>query len=85
MFIQIVSQTWASLAFVPLAEVRIPRRAARSCSFSGHKQRCWTVLSEPRYKVAYNPNTFFPNWKQRTAGKAVEDALQYIKMYVAGV
>ena len=25
------------------------------------------------------------NWKQRTSGKAVEDALQYIKMYVAGV
>ena len=35
--------------------------------------------------VPYNPNTFFLNWKQRTAGKAVEDALQYIKMYVAGV
>ena len=29
--------------------------------------------------------TFFLNWKQRTAGKAVEDAMQYIKMYVAGV
>ena len=38
-----------------------------------------------KYKVAYNPNTFFVNWKQRTAGKAVEDALQYIIMYVAGV
>ena len=25
------------------------------------------------------------NWKQRTAVKAVEDALKYIKMYVAGV
>ena len=25
------------------------------------------------------------NWKQRNAGKAIEDALQYIKMYVAGV
>ena len=25
------------------------------------------------------------NWKQHTAVKAVEDALQYIKMYVAGV
>ena len=44
-----------------------------------------SVLSELRYKVAYNPNTFFVNWKQRTAGKAVEDALQYIKMYEAGV
>ena len=31
----------------------------RSCSFSSHKQRCWTVLSELRYKIAYNPNTFF--------------------------
>ena len=27
----------------------------------------------------------FLNWKQHTAGKAVEDALQYIKMYVAEV
>ena len=60
-------------------------QSCRSCSFSGHKQRCWTVLSELRYKVAYNANTFFLNWKQRTAGKAVEDALQCIKMYVAGV
>ena len=50
-------------------------RSCRSCSFSGHKQRCWTVLSELRYKVAYNPNTFFLNWKLGTAGKAVEDAL----------
>ena len=25
------------------------------------------------------------NWRQRTAVKAVEDVLQYIKMYVAGV
>ena len=27
----------------------------------------------------------FMNWRQRTAVKAVEDVLQYIKMYVAGV
>ena len=27
----------------------------------------------------------FLNWKQHTAIKAVHDALQYIKMYVAGV
>ena len=46
---------------------------------------CWTVLSELGYKVAYNPNTFVLNWKQRSAEKAVEDALQYNKMYVAGV
>ena len=26
----------------------------------------------------------FMNWRQRTAVKAVEDVLQYIKMYVAG-
>ena len=57
----------------------------RSCSFSGQKQRRWTVLSELGYKIAYNPKTFFLNWKQRTAGKAVEDALQYTKMYEAGV
>ena len=85
MFIQIGSQTWASLSFVPPDWGANSSQSCRSCSFSGHKQRCWTVLSELRYKVAYNPNTFFLNWKQRTAGKAVEDALQYIKMYVAGV
>ena len=60
-------------------------QSCRLCSFSGHKQRCWTVLSELRYKVAYHPNTFFLNWKQRNAGKAVEDTLQCIKKYVAGV
>ena len=82
MFIQIGSQTWASLSFVP----PFPgwgansSRGCRSCSISGHKQRCWTFLSELQYKVAYNPN-----WKQCTAGIAVEHALQYIKMYVAGV
>ena len=27
----------------------------------------------------------FMNWRQRTAVKAVEDVLQYIKMYVADV
>ena len=64
-----------------LAEVRIPRRVAARA----HKKRCWTVLSELRYKVAYNPNTFFLNWRERRAEKAVGDALQYIKMYVAGV
>ena len=85
MFIQIGSQTWASLSFVPPGWGANSSQSCRSCSFSGHKQRCWTVLSELRYKVAYNPNTFSLNWKQRTAGRAVEDALQYIKMYVAGV
>ena len=34
--------------------------------------------------MAYS-NTFFWNWKQRTAVRAVEDALQYIKMYLAGI
>ena len=71
----------------PLAEVRIPRRAAPRTHFlvinKGVGQP--TVLSELRYKVAYNPNTFFLNWKQRSAEEAVEDALQYNKMYVAGV
>ena len=57
----------------------------RPCSFSGHKQRCWTVLSELWYEVASNLNTFFLSWKQRTAVKVVENALQYIKMYAAGV
>ena len=85
MFIQIGSQTWASLSFVPPGWGANSSQSCRSCSFCSHKQRCWTVLSELRYKVAYNPNTFFLNWKQRTAGKAVEDALQYIKMSVAGV
>ena len=85
MFIQIGSQTWASLSFVPPGWGANSSQSCRSCSLSGHKQRCWTVQSELRYKVAYNPNTFFLNWKQRTAGKAVDDALQYIKMHVAGV
>ena len=85
MFIQIGSQTWASLSFVPPGWGANSSQSCRSCAFSGHKQRCWTVLSELRYKVAHNPNTFFLNWKQRSAEKAVEDALQYNKMYVAGV
>ena len=38
-----------------------------------------------RKENTINLNTFFLNWKKRTAAKAVEDALQYIKMYVAGV
>ena len=83
-FIQIRSQTWA-LSFVPPGWRANSSQSSRSSSVFGHKQRCWTVLSEFRYKVAYNPNTFFPNWKQGTAGKAVEDALQYIKLYVGGV
>ena len=74
MFIQIGSQTWASLSFVPPGWGANSSQSCRSCSFSGHKQRCWTVLSELRYKVAYNPNTFFLNWEQRTVGKAVKDA-----------
>ena len=65
--------------------MRIPRRAAARAHFLVINKGAWTVLSELRYKVAYNPNTFFLNWKQRTAGKAVENALQYIKMYAAGV
>ena len=60
MFIQICSQTWASLSFVPPRWGANSSQSCRSCSFSGHKQRCSTVLSELRYKVAYNPNTFFP-------------------------
>ena len=85
MFIQIGSQRWASLPFIPPGWGANSSQSCRSCSFSCHKQRCWTVLSELRCKVAYNPNTYFLNWKQRIARKAVEDALQYIKMYVAGV
>ena len=85
MFIQIGSQTWASLSFVPPGWGANSSQSCRSCSFSGHKQRCWTVLSELRYKVAYNPNTFFLNWKQRSAEKAVEDALKHNKMYVTAV
>ena len=69
-----------------MAEVRIPSRAAARAHFVViNKGAAWTVPSELRYKVAYNPNTFYLNWKQRTARKAIEDALQYIKMYVAGV
>ena len=57
----------------------------RSCSFCSHKQRWWTVLFELWYEVASNLNTFFLSWKQRTAVKVVENALEYIKMYAAGV
>ena len=78
-------QTWASLSFVLPGCDANSSQSWRSCSSTGHKQRCWTVLSELRYKVAYNPNTFFLNWRQRRAEKAVWDALQYIKMYLAGV
>ena len=63
-----------------LAEVRIPRRTAARAHFLVINKG-----AELRYKIAYNPNTFFLNWKQRSAEKAVEDALQYNKMYVAGV
>ena len=79
------AQTSASLPFVSPGWGANSSQSCRSCSFSGHKQGFWTVLSELRYKVAYNPNTLLLNWKQRTAGKAVEDVLHYIKMYVAGV
>ena len=47
-----------------------------------HKQRCSTVLSDTEKLT--KPMSFL-NWRQRTAVKAVEDALQYIKMYVTGV
>ena len=54
------------------------------CFWEGnHKQRCSVVLSKLWYKVAYKTNTVF--LKQGTAVKAVEDAMQYMKMYVAGV
>ena len=49
MFIQIGSQTWASLSFVPPGWGANSSQSCRSCSFSGHKQRYWTVLSELRY------------------------------------
>ena len=84
MFIQIGWQTWASLSFVPPGWGANSSQSCHSCSFSGRKQGAGpTVLSELRYKVVYNPNTFFLNWKQRTAKKAVEDALQYMKIYEA--
>ena len=44
-----------------------------------------STLPELWYKIACNSIAFFLNWKQRTAVKAVEDALQGIKMYIAGV
>ena len=58
MFIQIGSQTFTSLPFELPGWGVNSSQSCRSCSFSGHKQSCWTVLSELRYKVAYNPNTF---------------------------
>ena len=78
---------WASLSFVPPGWGANSSQSCRSCSFSGHKQRRWTVLSELRYKIAYNPNSqyLFPELGATFSRKAVEDALQYSKMYVAGV
>ena len=37
--------TWASLSFVPPGWGANSSQSCHSCSFSGHKQRCWTVLS----------------------------------------
>ena len=85
MFIQIGPQTRV-LSFVPPGWGANSSQSCRSCSFSGHKQKVLDrSISELQCKVAYKQNTFFLNWKQRTAGKVIEDALQYIKMYVAGV
>ena len=56
MFIQIGSQTWASSSFDPPGWGANSSQSRCSCSFSGHKQTCSTVLSELRYKVAYNPS-----------------------------
>ena len=85
MFIQIGSQTWASLSFVPPGWGSNSSQNRRPCSFCSHKQRCWTVLSELWYEEASNLNTFFQSWKQRTAVKVFENVLQYIKMYAEGV
>ena len=79
------SQAWASLSFVPPGWGANSLQNCHSCSFCSHKQRCWIVLSELWYEVASNLNTFFLSWKQQTAVKVVEIALQYIKMYAAGV
>ena len=90
MFIQIGPQT-PVLSFVPPGWGANSLQSCRSYSFSGHflvilKQKVLdSSISELQCKVAYNPNTFSLNWKQRTAEKAVDDALQYIKMYVEGV
>ena len=72
-------------SFVPPGWGANSSQKCHSCSFCSHKQRCWTVLSELRYEVASNLNTFFLGWNQRTAVNVVENALQYIKMYAAGV
>ena len=84
---KIGSQAWVSLLFIPPHPGRLANSSQKCypCSFCSHKQRCLTVLSELWSKVAFNSNTFFLNWKQWIAVKAVEDALQYIKMYEAGV
>ena len=72
---KISSLAWVALLFV------LPGRGANSsqnccpCLFCSHKQRWLTVLCELWSEVAFNSNTFFLNWKQRTAVKAVEDAL----------
>ena len=68
------------LSGVRLSEVRIPRRAAARAHFlvinKGARQFYLIQSSLQNQCLSLN-------WRQRTAVKAVEDVLQYIKMYVA--
>lgn len=75
-------QVWVSLLLVPPGRGTNSLNNCRPNSFCTHKWRCSTVLFDLWYKVACNPYTFFLSLKQRTAAKAVEGALQYIKMHV---
>ena len=65
-----------SLLFVPTGRGTNSLQNCCPCSFCSHKQWCLTVLCELWFKVVFNSNSFFLNWKQWTAVKAVEDALQ---------
>ena len=84
-FVKSLTVALVALSFFPPRWYANSSQNYRSCSFCSHKQRWWTVLFELWYEVASNLNTFFLSWKQRTAVKVVENALEYIKMYAAGV
>ena len=68
----------------PRGEVRILRRTATRAHFVDiNKGPGQFYLSSDTSSV--QSQYLFPGWRQRTAVKVVENALQYIKIYAAGV
>ena len=58
-FLQWMDIFFLIIMFCSTCLYRSVHRHRGSCSFSGHKQRCWTVLSKIRYKVQGHPTTIF--------------------------